>query len=144
MVLRLLNLTVFRSLRVGEWIQRQIVDRLVTARTRGPLTLERYVTFLADRIEFRDAVTSAGAPVEAIEQARALTGIHMGSARYFHSSELETAAPAPAPEFAAALHAATRAERAFTIRIAPHAAARETVRAATPVAVFPPSEVVGS
>jgi hypothetical protein len=90
-VLRLLNLTLFRSLSSGAWVRRQILKRLILARRRGPLRFTRAIVFGTDEIRVRDHVTLApGARVETIELARSFTGIHMGSAKYFHASELES------------------------------------------------------
>jgi hypothetical protein len=89
-VLRLLNLTLFRSLVLGAWVRRRILARLILGRRKGPLRLTRSITFGEGEIRFRDRLTIDGpAPVKSLTLARSFTPIHMGSAKYFHASELE-------------------------------------------------------
>jgi hypothetical protein len=89
-VLRLLNLTLFRSLALGAWVRRRILARLILGRRKGPMRLTRSITFGESEIKFRDRLTVDGtASVESLTLARSFTPIHMGSAKYFHASELE-------------------------------------------------------
>ena len=89
LVLRLLNLTLFRSVAIGAAIRRIIVRRLVTNRTGGPFTLQRQFRFEAGRTLISDVVRNVTRrPVEAVTRVSSYTTAHMGSARYFHSSEL--------------------------------------------------------
>ncbi len=89
LVLRALNLTVFRSVRLGAAVRRMIIARLVTGRKRGAWTLRRRVNFRADRVEFFDRVTPAeGRSVTFASLERSLLPVHMGSAKYFHANEL--------------------------------------------------------
>lgn len=90
-VLRLLNLTVFRSLLLGNWVRRFLISRLITSTQAAPMILERDVRFLDDRIEVHDTLRlSAPWTIERLDLARSFTGIHMGSAKYFHPSEMLT------------------------------------------------------
>ncbi|MCC7162180.1 MAG: hypothetical protein IT331_06785 [Anaerolineae bacterium] len=89
-VLRLLNLTIFRSVHLGAWIRRVLIARLITERRPGPLRLEREIAFGETEILISDRLTAETAVrVEFVMRPRSFTPIHMGSARYFHSAELE-------------------------------------------------------
>jgi hypothetical protein len=120
-LLRLLNLTLFRSLLLGQWLRTRIVARLILARRMGPLTLCRTLAFHADAIEFHDELTLVR-PVRVDEVAlpREFTGIHMGSAKYFHPSQLESL-PSPPVEGMAQALGRGRAENAFKLVFAPGA-----------------------
>ncbi len=88
-VLRLLNLTVFRSLVLGNWVRRFLISRLITSTAPAPISLERELRFLDDRVEVHDTLRlSASLVIDRLELVRAFTGIHMGSAKYFHPSEM--------------------------------------------------------
>ncbi len=88
-ILRLLNLTVFRSLVLGNWVRRFLISRLITSSAPVPISIERELRFLEDRVEVHDTLR-LGAPLvmDKLELVRAFTGIHMGSAKYFHPSEM--------------------------------------------------------
>lgn len=95
LVLRILNLTVFRSVRLGAMVRRMIIARLITGRRRGAWRLRRRVTFEGDRIVLADEVTSEGSQrVTFASLERSLLPVHMGSAKYFHANELD-AVPLP-------------------------------------------------
>ncbi|HET9532021.1 MAG TPA: hypothetical protein VFQ92_16795 [Blastocatellia bacterium] len=88
-VLRLLNLTLFRNPSLGRWLRRQVIARLITAKRPGPFRLERSIRFGRGEIRFRDRLEAAGTgKVEKVFLPRSFTSIHMGSAKYFHSTEL--------------------------------------------------------
>jgi hypothetical protein len=95
LLLRIANLTLFRSPALGRLIRRWIVSQLVTANEPGPFSLEREIRFGEDEIEVSDVLRAEpGARADSCELTRAFTAVHMGSARYFHSSELsETPLP---------------------------------------------------
>jgi hypothetical protein len=114
--LRLLNLTLFRSLALGAWVRRRILSRLILGRRAGPLRLSRSITFGENEIAFRDRLELApGTHVESIGLARSFTPIHMGSAKYFHASELEET-PLPRLEgLADELNQTRQAKHEFTI-----------------------------
>jgi hypothetical protein len=97
LLLRALQLTLFRSRRIGAWLRRRIVGRLITKRQLGPLRLVRRFKFLDARVEISDRLERKGVQVSQVALAPALTPIHMGSARYYHPSELD-AGPRPAIE----------------------------------------------
>ncbi|MEP7381802.1 MAG: ABC transporter permease, partial [Gemmatimonadota bacterium] len=89
LVLRILNLTVFRSVRLGAMVRRMIIARLITGRERGAWRLRRSVAFEAERIVLHDEVIpDAAERVTFASLERSLLPIHMGSAKYFHANEL--------------------------------------------------------
>jgi hypothetical protein len=122
LLLRLLNLTLFRSLRLGAWLRRRIIARLITSAHPGPLKLERRIRFDADGVAFEDRITlSRPVAIERLELARSFTAIHMGSAKYFHPSELvETPLP-DTSTMAKALRAGRAAECRFRLVLSPDA-----------------------
>lgn len=110
-LLRLLNLTLFRSLRLGAWLRRRIIARLITSAHPGPLKLERRIRFDADGVAFEDRITlSRPVAIERLELARSFTAIHMGSAKYFHPSELVDTPLPDTSTMAKALRAGRTAE----------------------------------
>jgi hypothetical protein len=90
LILRLLNLTLFRSRTLASAIQRRVIRRLITARRPGPLRLRRSITFGCDAVRVHDRLETTGrvSPLT-VRLPRAFTPIHMGSAKYFHTSQLE-------------------------------------------------------
>ena len=103
----------------GHRLRGRIVTRLVTSVQAAPLQLSRKLSFAEDSIEVRDRIEGAGArQLEHIELARAATPLHMGSARYFHPSELSSCSvtpPAAAGTLLEDLARAGSAERSFRI-----------------------------
>jgi len=91
LLLRCLNLTVFRSVRLGAIVRRMIIAKLITGREPGRWTLRRTIVLAADRVILRDEVVPAGATrVAWVSLERDLLPRHMGSAKYFHAHELAT------------------------------------------------------
>lgn len=90
LLLRILNLTVFRSVRLGAMVRRMIIARLITGRERGAWRLRRRVTFEGERVVVHDEVTpNATKRVTFASLERSLLPVHMGSAKYFHANELD-------------------------------------------------------
>ncbi len=119
LLLRLLNLTLFRSLALGEWLRRQIVSRLILVRRPGPFTLRRKVRFESDGVHFADRLeATAPMEVEEVSMPRSFLAIHMGSAKYFHPAELEATQQAPVAGLARALNGQRRAENHFQVEFA--------------------------
>jgi hypothetical protein len=115
-VLRLLNLTLFRSLRVGSWLRGLIVKRLILTKRPVPLQLYRSVLFAEETITFTDRLErKESLQVDSVELVRALTGIHMGSAKYFSSSELQEFSLASTANMAPGLNAGGIAEIEFVL-----------------------------
>ena len=89
LVLRILNLTVFRSVRLGAMVRRMIIARLITGRERGAWSLRREVVFDEEQVVVHDEVVPDEAHrVTFASLERSLLPIHMGSAKYFHANEL--------------------------------------------------------
>ena len=106
LVLRILNLTVFRSVRLGALVRRMIIARLITGRIRGSWTLRRTVSFEADRVVLQDEVVpDESRAVTFASLERSLLPIHMGSAKYFHANELATLSLPSLDEWVEALSA---------------------------------------
>jgi hypothetical protein len=95
LVLRTINLTLFHSARISAWLRRLIVKRLILTKRPGPITLQRTVIFDKNEIRFQDTLTNIHrVKVNEVALPRSFMAIHMGSAKYFHTSEL-TATPLP-------------------------------------------------
>jgi hypothetical protein len=119
-ILRLLNLTLFRSVALGALIRKWIIRLLITGVQPGPLRLRRELTFAEDAITFHDRIElERPMPVDSVALPRSLTGIHMGSAKYFHPCELVETPQAPVQRMARDLNRAGRAECRFTLRFLP-------------------------
>lgn len=116
-LLRLLNLTLFRSARLARWIRRRIVNRLILDRGRSPLRLERRVRFEPDRVHFHDRL--AGPPGLGLDELRASTchtPRHMGSANYYHPADLGPRLSPPTSGLVRSLSAEGRVESRFAVR----------------------------
>jgi len=88
LLLRMLALSLFRSAALGAWIRDRIVRRLIAAARPGPLTLRRRVAFAPDAITISDELRLLRKErIDALALMRAHTGIHMGSAKYYHPSD---------------------------------------------------------
>lgn len=117
LVLRVMNLTLFRNPALGVWLRRLIIRRLVSAKREGPLRLRRSVGFLEDRIHFHDRLERIHAvTVDEVGLPRSLLSIHMGSARYFHRSELDNTIEVETEGMAAALNRHGFTEHRWVLR----------------------------
>jgi hypothetical protein len=116
LVLRLLNLTVFRSPALASLLQTWVIRCLITTRRPGPLRLRRSVTFGNDAVHFRDCLeATTPMPVARVRLPRAFTPIHMGSAKYFHRSELDATPEPDCSALAEQLRTGCPAVNEFTI-----------------------------
>lgn len=87
-LLRIFNLTLFRSLTIGGWVRRRILAQLILKKRVVALRLRRRLHFLQDAVRIDDYLENIGSlPLHSLELARSFTGIHMGSAKYFHPAE---------------------------------------------------------
>jgi hypothetical protein len=120
-LLRLLNLTLFRSVILGAWLRRLIIKKLITKKHVGPFRMKRSITFRADEVHFCDELEATeGTHVDEVDLPRRVLAIHMCSAKYFHPSELEdTPVPASVQEMALELNSNHIASRKFTLRFSP-------------------------
>lgn len=84
LVLRALNLTVMRSIFIGNLIKTLLVRLLISRRRALPLRLIRRVEFAADGISVCDRIESAGGPaLSSLACGRPFVAVHMASSRYF-------------------------------------------------------------
>jgi hypothetical protein len=84
-LLRLLNLTVMRSIRLGNYIKKRLVNFLITAKRQVPLSLTRTIEFGAETITVTDKINGR-LPLRWIACGRPFVAIHMASARYFEGA----------------------------------------------------------
>ena len=84
-LLRLMNLTLMRSIRVGNYIKKQLVNLLIRAKRQTPLNLSRTVQFGEEKIIVTDRIKGC-LPMRWIECGRPFVAIHMASARYFEGA----------------------------------------------------------
>lgn len=94
LVLRLLNLTLMRSIRAGNLVKRLLVRRLIGRRSPAELRLHRRVVF-GDRVLVEDRIENpTGLRLRWLRGGRPFNSIHMASAGYFEAAALR-AVPAP-------------------------------------------------
>lgn len=92
LVLRVLNLTIMRSIAVGNWVKRRLVGLLMTGGRAVPLRLVRRVTFEETRVLVDDRIENPeGIALFWLDGGQPFSGIHMASAGYFHAARLGTA-----------------------------------------------------
>ena len=107
-MLRLLNLTVMRSLAIGNLVKRLIVRRLISSHARVPLSVHRQFTF-GDRIDIRDRFSNAGGlSIRWMRGGVSFNSVHMASAGYYEGAALN-APPQAAVEIDAAALTGARA-----------------------------------
>jgi hypothetical protein len=85
LILRFMNLTVMRSIRLGNWIKKQLVHLAITKKRRVPLKLTRTVKFGMETVTVTDKIQGA-LKLRWLEYSRPFVAIHMASARYFEGS----------------------------------------------------------
>lgn len=90
LLLRILNLTVLRSRRIGDLFRKLVVNRLMAGRAWLPVTLTRSLRFEGDRLQLDDIVEGDNHIAGPMWRCRRLTGAHMASARYSQRSELQS------------------------------------------------------
>lgn len=85
-VLRLLNLTVMRSVGLGNLVKKMMAGRLLQDDRVAPLRLTRRITFGPTAVVVDDTIVGTGdADIEWLECGRRFVSIHMASAAYFES-----------------------------------------------------------
>ncbi len=120
LVLRILSLTLFRSAAIGGWIRDRIVRRLIVALRPGPFTLQRRIAFGPDSIVINDELRAFGKQsIDALALMRAHTGIHMGSAKYYHPTDEQAPLDIDWKRVAADLADSGRAQIEIRIEIGP-------------------------
>src|SRR5688572_18598829 len=93
-MLRVLNLTVMRSIALGNWVKRRLVQLLMSNRGEVPIRLKRRIVVdtgvrIEDRIE-----NPRGIVLNWMMCGRPFSSIHMASAGYMQGSRLGTERPA--------------------------------------------------
>lgn len=93
-ILRLLNLTVMRSIAVGNWVKGRLVAMLMTAGAQSGLRLTRRITFAERGVEVHDRIENPRAEaLVAMTGGQPFSSIHMASAGYFHGARFGTSRP---------------------------------------------------
>ena len=85
-LLRVLNLTLMRNLRVGNMVKNWMIKLLITGKKRFSVTLRRNVTFSPEMVVVRDELFKPSRlKFRWLEYGRKFSTIHMASAKYFQS-----------------------------------------------------------
>jgi hypothetical protein len=115
LLLRILNLTLMRSLTIGNAIKRALVGRLIDQRKRVSLTVTRHFTF-SERIELNDRFSGSGiSGLRWLRGGRPFVSIHMASAGYYDGAML--AAPVSSGHTMDAAHLSTMKTVEWTERL---------------------------
>ena len=92
LILRLLNLTVMRSIAVGNWVKGRLVAMLMQSGAESGLRLTRRVTWDDQGLQVHDRIENPRRQkLAALTGGRPFSSIHMASAGYFHGARLGTA-----------------------------------------------------
>ena len=93
-ILRLLNLTVMRSITIGNWVKRRLVRLLMSDRGEVPIRLKRRIV-VAGGVRIEDRIENpTGILLTWMTGGRPFSSIHMASAGYPQGSRLGTERPA--------------------------------------------------
>jgi len=85
-LLRLLNLTVMRSISLGNWIKAVLANLLIVGKKQLPLRLKRRVAFLPEAVQIHDVVQADGSlKLDWLSYGKPFVSIHMASAKYFEN-----------------------------------------------------------
>jgi hypothetical protein len=96
-ILRLLNLTVMRSIVLGNLVKKLLVRMLIGTESSVPLRLRRVITIEDHSVTIDDELTKSGAAaVLRLETGQPFVSIHMASARYF-AGHYERSVPVSVP-----------------------------------------------
>jgi hypothetical protein len=81
-ILRLMNLTIMRSIRLGNWVKKRLVHLAMNKKRIVPLKLNRTVKFGTETVTVSDRIHG---PLQLrwLEYGRPFVAIHMASARYY-------------------------------------------------------------
>jgi hypothetical protein len=94
-LLRILNVTVMRSIAIGNWIKRRLVRLLMRDGGDAPLRLQRRIVVDASGVQIVDRIENpTGLPLKWMAGGRPFSGIHMASAGYAQAARLGTERPA--------------------------------------------------
>jgi hypothetical protein len=83
-LLRIANITVMRSIWLGNLIKKILVNLLIKGETRFPMQVERSLWFKNDSVEIVDLISiDSKLDITSLEGGIPFSSIHMASARYF-------------------------------------------------------------
>jgi len=83
-LLRIANITVMRSIWLGNLIKKILVNLLIKGETRFPMQVERTLWFKNDSVEIIDQITmDSKLNITSLDGGIPFSSIHMASARYF-------------------------------------------------------------
>jgi hypothetical protein len=85
-VLRLLNVTVMRSLVMGNWIKKALVKMLITSAKPLPVSNRREITLGPD-LMIKDSLQGSHAGYQVVETKEPFSAIHMASQGYWQSGD---------------------------------------------------------
>jgi len=95
-LLRLINLTLMRSVRLGNMIKKRLVNLLISNKHPCAITLHRKVRFEEGRVIVEDQlIKPSGDRVKWMEFGRKFVSIHMASAGYFEGWKAQNSSPVP-------------------------------------------------
>jgi hypothetical protein len=87
---RLFSLTIGRSAAAGRWLKKQLVRVLIYRKQTLPVQFRRVIELAEDRVTLRDELKGDHeGNLTSLERGALFTTIHMGSSRYFITSELD-------------------------------------------------------
>ncbi len=90
-LLRILNLTIMRSVSLGNWVKNILVNLLISGKRTVPFRLTRVIRFEDEHLVIEDVVRCERAlDLRWLEFGRPFVAIHMASARYFEGFESMT------------------------------------------------------
>jgi hypothetical protein len=85
-LLRVLNLTIMRSIALGNWVKGILTNLLIVGKDQLPLSLKRMVVFSPASVEVRDSIwAEASLELDWLSYGRPFVSIHMASAKYFEN-----------------------------------------------------------
>lgn len=94
LVLRFLNLTVMRSIAIGNWVKGRLVSLLMKGGAESALRLTRRLTFDEQGVHIHDRIENPhGQGLVSMTGGQPFSSIHMASAGYFHGARLGTTRP---------------------------------------------------
>jgi hypothetical protein len=86
LLLRLLNLTVMRSIVLGNWVKAVLANLLIVGKDQLPLWLKRRIVFLPEAVQIHDLVQADGSlKLDWLSYGKPFVSIHMASAKYFEN-----------------------------------------------------------
>jgi hypothetical protein len=85
LILRLMNLTLMRSIRLGNWIKKRLVRFVMNKKRIVPLKLTRTVKFGIKTVTLTDRIHGP-LHLRWLEYGRPFVAIHMASARYYEGA----------------------------------------------------------